>query len=188
MNQSDESLVAVYRAGSEPAFEELVARHIGGVYSFVLRLVGETNAAQDIVQEVFVKVWRSINTFDPAQAAFKTWLMRIARNSSIDYLRKRKMIPLSAFDTEDGNVVSDTLADDSLGVEEELSNLEDQQQVMSAVEQLPLPQREVLLLHYQQGLTFDEIGVVLQSSPNTVKSRHRRALHRLRQTVRILPI
>lgn len=188
MDQSDESLVAVYRAGSEPAFEKLVARHLGGVYSFALRLVGETNAAQDIAQEVFVKVWRSINTFDPAQATFKTWLMRIARNSSIDYLRKRKMVPLSAFDTEDGNVVSDTLADDSLGIEEELSNLEDQQQVMNAVEQLPLPQREVLLLHYQQGLTFDEIGAVLQSSPNTVKSRHRRALHRLHQMVRILPI
>lgn len=188
MEQSDETLVAVYRAGSDPAFETLVARHLGGVYSFAVRLVGNDEAAQDISQEVFVKVWRNIKRFDPAQASFKTWLMRIARNACVDYLRKRKNIPLSAFDTDDGNTVADALADESLGAEEELAHLADQQAVADAVGKLPEPQREVLLLHYQQELTFEEIGMVLNASPNTVKSRHRRALHRLRQIVRILPI
>jgi len=188
MEPSDESLVAVYRAGSEPAFEELIARHLSGVYSFAVRLVGESQAAQDISQEVFVKVWRSMKSFDPAQATFKTWLMRIARNACVDYLRKRKSIPLSVFDTEDGNALTDTLADESISAEEELARLADSREVMGAVERLPEPQREVLLLHYQNGLTFEEIGEVLSASPNTVKSRHRRALHRLRQMVRILPI
>lgn len=188
MDQSDESLVATYRAGSEAAFEHLVARHLGGVYSFALRLVGDDEAAQDISQEVFVKVWRGIKSFDPVHASFKTWLMRIARNACVDYLRKRKNIPLSAFDTEDGNAIADTLADESPDAEAEFARLGDAQEVMSAVEQLPPPQREVLLLHYQNGLTFEEIGQVLNTSPNTAKSRHRRALHRLKQMVRILPI
>jgi len=190
MDFSDETLVAAYLRGTnEGAFAELVSRHLGGVYSFALRLVGGQEAAEDIAQETFVKAWRYLKKFDPARASFKTWLMRIARNTCVDHLRKRTAVPLSYFDTtEGGNSVTESLADESLLADELLSRTDDAEEVTRALGQLSHAQREVLVLRYEQGLTFDEIGSVLNTPANTVKSRHRRALHQLRGLLRIQPI
>lgn len=187
-DRSDEMLTAAANRGEESAFKELVARHLGGVYSFALRYVGSMEAAEDIAQESFVKAWRSLKKFDPAKASFKTWLMRIVRNTSVDYLRKRTHVPLSYFDTESGNILEETVPDDAPLADELLAQKIDAKTVTKAIDRLSPPHREVMLLHYQSGLTFEEIGRVLDTPPNTVKSRHRRALHQLRGLLRILPI
>lgn len=189
MDHSDESLIAAYvRGGHEPFFEELVARHLGGVYSFALRLVGDGEAAQDLSQEIFVKAWSNLKKFDPALASFKTWLMRIARNACVDYLRKKRHVPLSAFDSPEGNPLVESARDEAPLPDEIFARAGDADELGEAVAKLSTPHREVLLLHYQEGLTFDEIGTVLGTPSNTVKSRHRRALHQLRGLLRIQPI
>jgi RNA polymerase sigma-70 factor (ECF subfamily) len=185
--QTDEELVAAYVDGQENAFGQLVARHLSGVYTFALRLVGDEHAAEDIAQEVFLKTWKSIYRYNPESSKFKTWILRIARNTAIDYLRKRKHIPFSEFsstrDEEDGggaNLLADVIPDPNPLPEELFARTEDAEMVIHSVEMLSPRHREVLTLHYTNHLTFEEIGRMLGQPTNTVKSRHHRALIALR--------
>ncbi len=149
---------------------------------FVYRLVGDTLAGEDITQEVFLKAWKSLKKYNSDTSRFKTWVLRIARNASIDYLRKRKYPALSEFeDTEGRNSVADTLADESLPADEAFAEAEDLEIVAKAVMELSPAHREILTLHYTNHLTFEEIGQTLKEPQNTVKSRHHRALAALRK-------
>jgi RNA polymerase sigma-70 factor (ECF subfamily) len=183
--RSDEELVADCVAGDERAFSILVERHIKTVYSFVARFVGNAQDAEDIVQETFLKAWRSISRYRAEASRFKTWVMRIARNTSIDHMRKRKNIAFSEFDTADGhNVLAETLPDDNDLPDELFARQQDVQFLQKAVETLPPEAREILLLHYTGGLTFLEIGEMLGQPQNTVKSRHHRAIQTLKKRLR----
>ncbi|KKW23916.1 MAG: RNA polymerase, sigma-24 subunit, ECF subfamily [Candidatus Kaiserbacteria bacterium GW2011_GWB1_52_6] len=179
--ESDEDLIAAYLNGDEDAFTRLVERHLKSVYSFTLRFVGSQSDAQDIVQESFFKTWKNLKRYSSQSASFKTWLMHIARNTAIDFLRKRKHIPFSEFDNEEGNSVFDNLPDETPLAEELLSNVQDVKDVEWAISQLSPSYREVLLLYYESDLTFEEVAGVLEASVNTVKSRHRRAVIALRK-------
>lgn len=179
--RSDEELIIAYLAGDEPAFGELTARHLRGVYSFALRLVGDQAAAEDISQETFLKAWKSLKKYDAKTSKFKTWLLRIARNTAIDYLRKKKHIPLSAFENEaGGNVLAETVADTGELAPQMLERLDDARELHVVLEKLPPKQREILLLYYSNDCTFEEIAATLGEPANTVKSRHRRALATLK--------
>ncbi|HVZ75873.1 MAG TPA: sigma-70 family RNA polymerase sigma factor [Candidatus Paceibacterota bacterium] len=180
MERSDEELIAAYIAGEESAFAIVVERHLKGVYSFARRFAGREEDTEDIVQDIFLKAWKSIHRYDSEASRFKTWLMRIARNTTIDHLRKKKSLPMSYFDTEDGNVLLENLEDASPLPDEAFMRAQSDEAVRRALEELKPAQREVLLLHYMSGLTFEEIGLALKKPPNTVKSIHRRALVALR--------
>jgi RNA polymerase sigma-70 factor, ECF subfamily len=187
-HHTDEELVIAYVNGQEDAFAELVKRHLSGVYSFALRLVGDEHAAEDITQEVFLKTWKNINRYDARTSKFKTWLLRIARNSAIDYLRKRKHIPFSEFtnkhDSEEGggdNLLAEIIPDPNPLPEELFGRAQDAEEITRTVELLSPRHREVLALHYTNHLTFEEIGRMLGEPTNTVKSRHHRALVALRE-------
>lgn len=180
--QSDEELLAAHIKGDEKAFEELIARHLKGVYSFVLRFVGDDAEAEDIVQETFVKAWRSAKQYRVESSKFKTWLLRIARNSAIDFLRKRKHIAFSEFENEQGqNVLAETVPDPAALPDELFASAQDAQALRNALQKLSPGAREILLLHYTNGLTFLEIGEMLGEPQNTVKSRHHRAVLQLRK-------
>jgi RNA polymerase sigma-70 factor (ECF subfamily) len=113
MNRSDQQLVINYLEGDEKSLEILFCRYLKPIYNFTYRYVGDKQNAEDITQEAFVKVWRNIKKFDQSKS-FKTWLFFIAKNSCIDFLKKKKTIPFSEFETEDGgNLIIDTLADSS---------------------------------------------------------------------------
>lgn len=180
--ESDEELVASYVGGEEGAFTELVRRHLKSVYSFVLRFVGDEKDAEDIAQETFVKAWKNIRSYSPASARFKTWLMRIARNTSIDYLRKKKHLPFSALDGEDeAGSFAENLPDEQPLAEEVLAHANDLADLERALAKLAPLYRETLLLYYGSGLTFEEAADISGISANTLKSRHRRALAELRK-------
>ena len=122
MNEfSDKELIEAYFQGNEGAFDAIVKRYLDSVYHFVSRISGRTPDAQDLAQETFLKAWRQLKHFDQ-ERSFKAWLFAIARNTCIDYLRKKKAMPISAFDDADGNnVILDTLQDASAGIEVEES-------------------------------------------------------------------
>lgn len=181
MDKGDEELVAAYLGGDAHAFTELTKRHLNGVYTFALRFAGGEQEAEDIAQETFVKAWKALARYDSRASKFKTWLLRIARNTAIDFLRKKKHIPLSQFEHEGVNVLVETVSDESYSPEELLAKAGDSAEVAKALGQLSPAQREILLLYYTNNVTFEEIGAMLGESPNTVKSRHRRALKALAQ-------
>jgi len=184
MDSTDEELIEAYLAGNEPAFSELTARHLGGIYSFAQRLVNDQAAAEDIAQETFLKAWRSLKKYDKKASKFKTWLLRIARNTAIDYLRKKKHVPLSAFENDEGlNVLAETVPDQEELATVTLERLDDARELNTLLEKLPPKHREVLVLYYGNDCTFEDIALLLQEPANTIKSRHRRALAALRALI-----
>ncbi len=184
MERSDEELLAAYVRGDEHAFTQLVERHLKTVYSFVVRCVGDEQDAEDIVQETFLKAWKNAKTYREEASKFKTWVLRIARNAAIDHLRKRKHVPFSAFDTDEGvNMLAETVPDTEALPDEQFAKAQDVELLNRALLTLPPEAREILLLHYTNGLTFLEIGEMLQQPQNTVKSRHHRAVLSLRKAL-----
>ncbi len=181
MEKSDTQLVSDFRNGEEKALEELVDRYLSPLYLFVVRLTGNTDEAQDIVQETFLKMWKKLHTFSP-EKSFKTWLFTIARNSAIDYLRKKRAVNFSQLDNEAFDMhFEDTLEEPSPLPDELFAGTELRQKLESALEQLPLAHKTVVLLHLDQEMTFREIADVTGDSLNTVKSRYRRALVKIQE-------
>ncbi len=178
---TDEMLLTNYLAGDESALNVLIRRYTKPIFSFVYRMVGKKSEAEDITQETFIKFWRHAKKYRKG-AKVKTWLFQIARNTAIDWLRKKHEVPLSTFETDEGGVSAvDTIPDTGPMLPEIMAEGEDIAQLKQVLEQLRPAYREVLLLHYAEDLTFDEIGRVLKASPNTVKSHHRRAILELRK-------
>jgi len=183
--ESDEEIIILYKNGEEEAFRDLVNRYTTPLYNFTARLASK-NDASDIVQETFIKVWKNINRFDPKKAGFKTWIFTIARNTTTDFLRKKKSILFTDLEKEiDEDVISfaENIPDESLLPDATLQKLEDSEFLNKTLEKLRINYREVLILHYQEEMTFEEIGRVLDKPLNTVKSQHRRALIELRKII-----
>lgn len=180
MERSDVQLINNYLEGDKESLEILIGRYLKSIHSFVYKYVGNGAEAEDVTQEVFVKVWRNLKKFD-RKHSFKTWIFTIAKNTAIDWLKKKKAIPFSRFDTEDGgNFIIDTLADTA----PRQSELFDSQNIAQAfsvlLDKLSDSYRSVLLLHYNNNLTFREIAEATGDPLHTVKSRHRRALIKLK--------
>lgn len=179
--EEDAELIASYLAGNEAAFAELTERHLASAYALALRLTGEREAAEDVVQESFVKAWRALGRYARESASFKTWFARIVRNTAIDSLRKKKHVPFSAFAEEAGESPIAEVAGEEDLPDELVAREHDRQAVERAVATLPFAYREVLALHYGEQLTFEEMARVTGTPANTLKSRHRRALLALRE-------
>ncbi len=194
-NYSDQQLIAAYFQGNEKSLEVLIKQYLKPIYSFVYRYVGNFQDAEDITQEVFVKVWRNLKKpalshsvlsswskylskgFDPKKGRFKTWIFSIAKNASIDWLRKKKTVPFSSFENEEGkNKLIETLADPAPLPSELLERADIAQILTSAMEKLSPKYRMVLFLRCNDHFTFREIAEVLEESIDTIKSRYRRAI------------
>jgi RNA polymerase sigma-70 factor (ECF subfamily) len=160
----DTALVARARQGDMDAFEKLVRMHTGAVYGHALRFFGSPDPAEDVVQEVFVKVYRSISTFDGA-SAFSTWLYRITHNACLDALRRGAHRPV-AMDPADVN----TPAPGDLADEVVLATA-----VESAMAMLAPEDREALNAVTLFGLTYVEAAEATGVPVGTVKSRVFRA-------------
>ncbi len=181
--RSDKELVDEALHGDEAALANLVERHLPGVYAFVFRLTGREEVAEDAAQETFVKVWRNLARYDSFWS-FRTWLYNIARNASIDLLRKRRETLFSELESDErAGSFAENLPDNAALPSELAARAEDARHLAEVMEELPLPQQEVLHLHYIDGFTFEEIGNILGQSNNTVKSRHRRAIEKLRSSL-----
>jgi RNA polymerase sigma-70 factor (ECF subfamily) len=179
MEINDEYLIKEYLKGKQEAFKALIDQYTLPIYNFSVRFVG-LDYAKDIVQDVFIKVWRNIKKFDGKKASFKTWIFIITRNTITDYLRKKKMVSFSSLDQE-GESYESSIEDDIVLPDEALVKLEDKEFLNNLLDKLPINYREVLILYYQEDMTFNEIGQLLGKPLNTVKSYHHRALILLRK-------
>lgn len=181
MERTDAEIIQATIDGDTGAFSVLVERYSRDVYGFVFFMTKDKGDAEDVVQETFVKVWKNLKKFKPDQR-FKSWLLAIARNTTIDYIRKRRHSVFSDFDDEEGsNMLVETLVDEERLADEIADIAESAKQTGEAVKKLPDIYRSVIALRYEGGLSFEEIGKILKKPVNTVKSQHRRALIALRQ-------
>jgi len=172
----DQNLVREYLKGDKDSLEILIKKYLSPIFNFVLRLVENKQDAEDITQEVFVKVWKNIKKFNQRKN-FKTWLFTIAKNTTFDFLRKKKVTYFSDLEDKEGkNWVVDSLADPSPLPPEILERKELARDLERALKKLPPKMRAVLLLYYNEHLTLRAIAEILDEPLNTVKSRHRRGL------------
>jgi len=187
-DSTDNDLIAKYLKGDEDALPALINRHLKTIYNFCYRMLGNSQDAEDVTQETFVKAWRHLKKYRHGEN-FKTWLFAISRNTAIDLLRKKKRLVFSDFSAKGGSAFGgeneewsflDTLADKEPLPDESIIRAADEQILENLLQQLPLHYREVLLLYYHHDITFDEIGIILDKPLNTVKSQHRRGLAALR--------
>ncbi len=178
MGIEDKDLIKDYLLGDQESFRVLVEKYTPAIYNFSIRFVG-SDYVNDIVQDVFIKVWKNIKKFDYTKASFKTWIFTITRNTITDYLRKKKMINFSSLDKEEESF-ADNIVDEVILPNESLIKLEDKELLNNLIDKLPNNYKEVLIFYYQEDMTFKEIGELLGKPLNTVKSYHHRALQILR--------
>jgi RNA polymerase sigma-70 factor, ECF subfamily len=186
---SDEKLMLRYQRGDRQAFASIVMRHQRTVFNFALRHVRSPATAEEITQEAFLKVVTNAAQFKH-EARFSTWLFAIARNLCIDHARRMKHRRHLSLDApsggaDDGSPLIDRVpgtapTDDA---ERGAAVSEIRSSVIRAVDGLPDDQREVFLLREIAGLPFGEIALVVDAGENTVKSRMRYALERLRDAL-----
>ncbi len=177
----DQKLISRIAEGDSEALGELFDRYSRLVFSLALKMVGDQAAAEEITQEVFFRVWKKADTYQPEQAKVSTWLTSIARYRSIDLLRRRGVRPESnsiSWPNLSSNLVPST---DGRGPEDYAVRSLQGARVRAAIAQLPLEQQQALALAYFQGYTHSQISEALQTPLGTVKTRIRLGMQKLRQ-------
>jgi RNA polymerase sigma factor (sigma-70 family) len=176
---SDETLISKALDGSQHAWVKLVARHEKQVYNYCLRMTGNRHDAMDLMQEVFVSIYRHLPSFR-GQARFTTWMLRITANKSIDFLRARSRSPQQSLDemeeTKELPFTAPTQHDPDRVYEAQRHN----QEIRVLLGQLGPEQRLVVELKFFQHCTFEEISYQTGVPVNTVKTRLYSALQKLR--------
>jgi RNA polymerase sigma-70 factor, ECF subfamily len=168
MGHPDDELMRRWRRGDATAFAALVDRWQQPVGRFLLRLVGRPDRVPDLCQEVFLRVLRAAPRYRES-GRFSTWLFQIALNVARDAARRGRHAPQPLADIAGDDVTEATCERRDLA-----------RAVACAVAELPPPQREVLALRHDQGMSFEEMSRLLNAPATTLKSRFAAALHRLR--------
>lgn len=167
----DLAIVTGLKAGDQNAMAELYDRYSSVVYAVALRVLGDTGAAEDVLQEIFLQLWRNPGAFDAARGSLGAWLAVIARNRAIDALRKRRP------ETDIEDVVISVAPD--LASEAERSRAAEK--VRGVLRAMPAPQRSALEMAYFEGLSHSEIAAKTGEPLGTIKTRIRAGLMVLRK-------
>lgn len=185
LNPRDETLAFEAQQGNMQAFSDLVERHKGRVYRTLYQVVGDAHDAEDLAQEVFVKVFRALSSYR-GDAAFTTWLHRLTLNLAFDWLRARKRRPLSVPlepPTDRDQAPTPEPASPDEGPEELTIRAERREHLRKAIQDLSPDYREVVLLHHFHHLSYQQIAERLDVPVRTVETRLYRARAQLKKLV-----
>lgn len=183
---TDERLMRAIGEGQRAALETLYDRYVNGCYGLALKIVRDPFVAEEIIQEVFLKLWTSPVSYMPERGKFSGWLLTLVHNRSVDKLRRARSgargnsVPLD-MDNGSGITLGDTLPDPTATPYDEAWRAEKGTLVREALEHLPAPQREAISLAYFNGLTQKEIAERLGEPLGTIKTRTRSGLLQLRR-------
>lgn len=177
---TDAELIDVSISGREESFEELVRRYQRPIVGYVFRMLGDYDAALDVTQEVFIKVYNSLHRYS-SDYKFSTWLYRIAHNATIDHLRRNSTNTQSIeTETADGAYQLQIESRDP-SPEKDRERKEWRVEIEAVVKRLPTAYRELILLRHSQDLSYDEIAEVTGLPLGTVKNRLFRAREMMRE-------
>jgi RNA polymerase sigma-70 factor (ECF subfamily) len=171
---SEQELTAALKAKDDKAFSYLYEHYSGSLYSIILQIVKSPEIASDILQEVFISIWRKIDSYDPVRGRLFTWMLNISRNASIDMLRSRSYQNSQKNQEITDNVYSINQTEptfDSIGLSKFMGKLRPEQRVL-------------IELAYFKGYTHDEIAQLEGIPLGTVKTRIRSALLQLREFIK----
>jgi RNA polymerase sigma-70 factor (ECF subfamily) len=176
---TDGELLAKAIAGREDGFEEIVRRYQRPITSYIYRMIGNYDAALDVTQEVFIKVYNSMARYSP-EYKFSTWLYKISHNAAIDYLR-RNSNHLQSLETENADGTYQLQFESKRpSPETERERSEWREEIAAAVKCLPNGYRELIVLRHTQDLSYDEIAEITNLPLGTVKNRLFRAREMMR--------
>lgn len=178
-SNSDEQLLRRIQDGDFEAVEQLYNRYNRTAFALALRVLTDPEGAEDVVQEVFLRIWRQPGYYDPARGRFPTWLMSVVRNLCIDQIRKRRHQGVS-LDQEESQEHLNFLAEKALPLEEEVWSKLRRDSVRKAMSGLPDEQRKMIELAFFGGYTHQEIAERTGQPLGTVKSRIRQGLLKLK--------
>jgi RNA polymerase sigma-70 factor, ECF subfamily len=188
-NLSDEELIEIYRKREgewQMAFELILKRYQGPLYSFILRMVKNQTVAEDLFQEVFVSIIKALPSYR-AENKLKSWIYRIANNLTIDHLRKTKRRKTSSIEEEiiqknDRALrVEDILVSPEESPEKIIEKKELKKTLLECLEELTAEQKQVFLLKHQGGLSFKEIANVMKCPLNTALGRMNMAIKKIQK-------
>ncbi len=175
------NLIKEAQSGNPDSLKALVQNYLPLVYSISFRYLQNNTDAEDATQETFVKVWKHLDRFE-LDKSLQAWITQIAKNTCLDILKKKKVIPFSSFETENGeNYLEQTFASTDVSPHALAEQSSDYSLLDQAIKKLKPAYQKVLSLYYFKGLNFREISESLNEPLHTVKSRHRRALVSLKQ-------
>lgn len=181
----DGELITQYKNGHEAAFDVLVDRYKAKVYTTILLIVKDQDLAEDLLQEVFLKVINTINSDRyNEEGKFQPWIMRIAHNLAVDYFRKAKRYPTIMM--EDGSNVFNSLRFSEGNAEDEKVKEEEIALLRRLIDELPETQKQVLIMRHYMDMSFQEIADQTGVSINTALGRMRYALIHLRKKMKQL--
>lgn len=177
---TDGELLEKAIGGKEDGFEELVRRYQRPIISYVYRMVGNYDAALDVTQEVFIKVYNSMTRYS-SEYKFSTWLYKISHNAAIDYLR-RQSNHMQSLETENANGTFQIQVESKRpSPEVERQRSEWREEIASVVKCLPTGYRELIVLRHTKDLSYDEIAEITDLPLGTVKNRLFRAREMMRE-------
>ena len=163
--------------GDAAAWEEIVQRYHRRIYNVCYRFAGDSDNAQDLTQEVFIKMYRTLNTYDSGKGAFMTWVTTITRNLLVDHFRKTKgdritdSLDSAPSEREDAQPLSERIADRGLAPDAAVQSRETREMVHLALQKLSPELREAVILRDLQDMDYREIATALRVPEGTVKSR-----------------
>jgi len=164
-------------SGDAAAWEEIVQRYHRRIYNVCYRFAGDAENAQDLTQEVFIKMYRTLNTYDSGKGAFMTWVTTITRNLLVDHFRKSKgdrvtdSLDSTTSEHEDAQPLSERIADRAPPPDASVQSRETREMVHSALQKLSPELREAVILRDLQDMDYREIATALRVPEGTVKSR-----------------
>ncbi len=168
--------------GEQDAYNILLKKYRGAIYSLVYKMVKNREEAEDLVQETFIKAFSALGTFN-AQYAFSTWLFKIASNNCIDFLRKKRLQTMSIdkpTEAKDGPITKE-LPDPIINPEAELIDTERKSIIEIAIDSLPSKYRIAILMRHKEEKSYEEIAEALDVPLGTVKARIFRAREKLKK-------
>ena len=183
LGPDDSVLITLYRNGNEAAFNLLVDRYQSKVFTTIFLIVKDQDVAEDLLQDVFVKVLHTLNSDKyNEEGKFQPWVMRIAHNLAIDYFRKAKRYPTILL--EDGSNLFNSLSFAEDSSEEQRIKEETLAWVRNLIDELPEAQKEVVIMRHYLDMSFQEIAEQTGVSINTALGRMRYALNHIRKKMK----
>lgn len=176
-------MISLYKSGNEEAFEVLVTRHKARIYTTIILIVKDPEVAQDLMQEALIKVVKTIKSGKyNEEGKYLPWVTRIAHNLAIDHFRREKRYPTIVM--QDGSKLFNTLEFSQSSMESRQISRDTRSKLRTLIQELPEPQKEVLILRHYMDMSFQEIADITDVSINTALGRMRYALINLRKKMK----